>query len=189
MEFLATDVSEASPPSDEELKTYFQNNEPRFASNTKLSFEHLYFSRERRGETTVEEAKQVLADLAGSQVATIATVAKSDAFIGPSNMNLASATEISRHFGDEFVQGLLALDVGEWMGPIESSYGIHIVRVNERVPGQVPDFESVRDAVLLEWVYQQEREVQERFLGELRAQYDVSVDWAADSTGDEKGTR
>jgi len=49
MEFLADDVSTLREPENEELKTWFDKNQERFASPALVSFHHLYFSPDRRG--------------------------------------------------------------------------------------------------------------------------------------------
>lgn len=51
-------------------------------------------------------------------------------------------------FGRDFGEQLAGLVVGTWCGPIESGYGLHLVRIDAREEGYLPPFEDVRERVL-----------------------------------------
>ena len=44
-------------------------------------------------------------------------------------------TEIAKQFGDKFVAKLADVPIGQWFGPVESGYGMHLVFVEERTEG------------------------------------------------------
>jgi peptidyl-prolyl cis-trans isomerase C len=50
MEFLAQDIAAAREPSSAELRNWFHENTPRFAQPPRVSFRHLYFSFDKRGQ-------------------------------------------------------------------------------------------------------------------------------------------
>jgi parvulin-like peptidyl-prolyl isomerase len=81
----------------------------------------------------------------------------------------------------QFAERLPDVPVGQWTGPVESGYGLHLVLVHERSGGRTPPLDEVRDDVLRDWQLanreQTNREVYERF----REKYDVVVErpeWA-----------
>ena len=49
---------------DAELREFFQNNSARYAKPARVSFRHVYFSRERRGAGAEAAAREALAALA-----------------------------------------------------------------------------------------------------------------------------
>jgi peptidyl-prolyl cis-trans isomerase C len=56
MEFLAEDVADAREPTTEELGTWFEKNAERSAVPARLTFRHVYFSPDRRGARTHDDA-------------------------------------------------------------------------------------------------------------------------------------
>jgi peptidyl-prolyl cis-trans isomerase C len=64
MQFLAEDVAAQSEPTTEELKCWFVENSCKFAMPKRVSFRHLYFSQDPRGENTRSDAEKALAKLA-----------------------------------------------------------------------------------------------------------------------------
>ena len=65
MQFLAEDVAAAREPTREELETWYVANRHRFALPPRVSFRHLYFSPDRRGQGVRNDAEKALAKLAG----------------------------------------------------------------------------------------------------------------------------
>ena len=60
--------------------------------------------------------------------------------------------DLTRIFGADFTTAVAALPVGEWSAPIASAYGLHIVRVEARLPAAPPPFEDVRGQLLHAWL-------------------------------------
>ena len=65
MAFLAEDVSTVRDPGREELRAWFEKNRERFALPGLVSFRHLYFSPDSRGERAREMAARELERVAG----------------------------------------------------------------------------------------------------------------------------
>ena len=65
MQFLAEDVAAAREPTSEELRAWFEKNGDKFALPSRVSFRHLYFGSDRRGERAHDDAVAALAKLAG----------------------------------------------------------------------------------------------------------------------------
>ena len=53
-------------------------------------------------------------------------------------MTRTPADLVARDFGDAFAAALEKLPVGEWAGPIDSSFGAHYVRVSDCTPAAAP---------------------------------------------------
>jgi len=62
-----------------------------------------------------------------------------DATLLPQRMQSARMNEVARTFGADFADALADLPVGEWQGPIASTYGLHLVQLQESRRGGVLD--------------------------------------------------
>jgi parvulin-like peptidyl-prolyl isomerase len=87
-----------------------------------------------------------------------------------------SSKEIAIQFGEDFATRLAGLPAGEWQGPIESGYGMHLVFVSERTEGQAPELSAVRDDVRREWENARRIESNRRFYEDLLKRYTVTIE-------------
>jgi len=83
---------------------------------------------------------------------------------------------VERIFGAAFASALPGLEIGDWQGPIGSGYGLHLVRLSERVEGRRPSLDEVRSAVRRDWGEARRREANEAMFRELRERYVVIVE-------------
>ncbi len=83
---------------------------------------------------------------------------------------------VSRLFGPDFARTVFELAPGSWSGPVRSGYGVHLVQVLDRDPGEPRRFEDVRDAVIDDWHRGKAIKTSEAFLAKLRDKYGVVVD-------------
>jgi parvulin-like peptidyl-prolyl isomerase len=164
LEFLLVDEAGSAAPTDAELQAWLDRHPGTFRVDPQVAFRQVYVSPERRGAAVVADAGKLLAKLrsAGPDAAIDKL---GDASMLPAEQAREPLRDAARTFGDDFAQQLMTLQPGQWSGPIESSFGLHLVLVRERVDGAIPTLAEVRPAV--------EREVQaERRKAELAALYD-----------------
>lgn len=173
MEFVAEDVSAASEPTREELQAWFANNAKRFAVSPRVSFQHLYFSPDRRGARARDDAAAAQKQLAGSPEDAPAAAQRGDTFMFQRAFADQSADQVAKHFGPGFAQALFALPQGSWQGPIASGYGWHLVFVGASSPGRVPDFEEVEPQVKAAWKEEQRSAAARKAYDEMLAKYVV----------------
>jgi parvulin-like peptidyl-prolyl isomerase len=88
-------------------------------------------------------------------------------------MPLAPLSGIARNFGETFAAHLTDLQEDVWVGPVKSPYGLHLVRVTERVDGHDPDLAEVRDVVLQKWRTEMRDEFQDQAYDQLLAKYEI----------------
>jgi hypothetical protein len=175
-EFLAEDLATHRSPTDQELEAYLQQHLDRFREEPSFSFEHIFLSREKHGASTEAEAKLLLAELGGKNKDTIDIEKRGDTFLLPSRFEKASAAETARLFGENFATQLATIEPGGWAGPIGSSYGLHLVRVDARVPGATPPLANVRDSVLRDFLNDRRKQELDVQYSKLRARYTVVVE-------------
>lgn len=174
LEFLTADLIDAAEPGDEELRRYFDIHAERFQTPMRLAFEHVFVSHDRRGDDAERDARRLLATLAEAD-REAAPETLGDTLMLPRAFDEVTEDEVARLFGRVFAEGLAKVAVGAWSGPIESGYGLHLVRVERRRQGSRSAFEAVRDAVEQDWRTARRQEAGEAFYRGLRQRYDVVV--------------
>jgi hypothetical protein len=87
-----------------------------------------------------------------------------------------SATEVANQFGERFAAQVATLPINQWHGPIDSSYGAHVVRVTTRASERLPELDEIRDAVRREYANTRRLDASERFYASLRRRYSVTVE-------------
>jgi peptidyl-prolyl cis-trans isomerase C len=163
--FLNEDLANAQPPATAELEAFFLQNSADYAEPERFSFEHRYFSSDRRDDAQLDaEAARSSATITG------------DPFILQRSYARRAAREIADLFGRDFAISLADLDADSpdhWQGPIRSAYGWHLIRLSERTAPRNPPLAEVSDAVLRDFQQQRRQQANEAFYQQLRSRYDI----------------
>ncbi len=108
-----------------------------------------------------------------------------DASLLPIELTRSSESEVARPFGGTFSQRLVELPPGRWAGPLESSYGLHVVLVRERVPGRIPELAQVREGVLRDLLSERRQQALDVAYAKFLARYTVVVEPVAVARADQ----
>ena len=173
MEFLAEDTSAIRDPGVDELKAWFVKNEQRFALPGRVSFRHLYFSLDRRGERAREAAVSAREQLAGRPAVLPVAATLADSFMFQDHYGDRTPEQVAHVFGSAFAAAVFQLTPGSWQGPIESGLGWHLVWVDSMTPGRVPALEEIEPAVKSGWIDDQRAESRRRAFDAMKARYQV----------------
>jgi hypothetical protein len=174
MEFISEELA-TTEPTDAELQAYLDAHREKFVEPSATTFEQVYFSTERRGDAARPAAERLLAALQSGR-AEADPAAAGDSTLLPFSMEDASPQQVAGTFGDQFVAQLEEAPPGQWSGPLQSPYGLHLVRVLERTDGALPTLDRIRPLVVREWQAEQTRRVSDEFYRALRDRYDVRVE-------------
>jgi hypothetical protein len=150
MEFLTEPGEKALNPTDDDLEAFLAANREAFRVEPQVAFDQIFVSPEKISgaiEPHMEELLQA------------ARSASSDADIRrlghptmlPSSLRLAPLSQIDRNFGNGFGEQLTRLPKNVWSGPVSSAYGLHLVRLTERIEGRDPPLADVRQGVEAKW--------------------------------------
>ena len=171
----ATALSPEEFPSEDELAHDYSERREALREPERRSLVHVFLSRDRRGVRTRKDAESLRRRITKDQIAPTAAITLGDAFPFGHVFGGSSAGDLERSFGADFAIGAFALPVAVWSEPIESAYGLHLVRVEEIVPGVIPRFAAVRDRLRRE----REERLRDRKLAALlvalRTRYEVAV--------------
>ena len=172
MEFLHTDLAEQEKPAEAELAAFLSTSRERFREPARLSFRHVFVSPDAGSSAARHRANELLRKLrAGGSEALV----EGDPTLLPRTMMKASESDVASVFGAGFAGDVLALAGDDWTGPVASSYGLHLVRVDERVPARMPELEQIRRQVEREYETAQRAEANQRFLQKMRERYEVEI--------------
>jgi hypothetical protein len=174
-EFVAEDADAASPPTDAELGAWLARHADAFRVPPRVAFRQVFFSREKRREGTSADARRALARLQSAGAAT-RTEGVGDATMLPGEVDLVPLPEVERAFGSGFASDLGSIAPGQWAGPVESSFGLHLVLVRERSEGRLPDLAEVRAAVEREFLADRRKRQLTATYERLLAKYRVAIE-------------
>jgi parvulin-like peptidyl-prolyl isomerase len=175
MEFLVEDAVEQVPPTDAELQAWLEKHAEAFRAESRVALRQVYVSTERRRASARADAEKLLARLrAEGKDARIDALG--DASMLPRELPLGPLSEVTRAFGTEFAAQVDAVPQGQWAGPVESPYGLHLVLVPERVASARPALAEVRPLVERELLAERRRTQLQALYERLLAKYTVAIE-------------
>jgi hypothetical protein len=169
MEFLFEDT--VPVPQEAELRVYLQAHPEKFRTQPLISFRQVFVSQSR-GANAEADARQILARL----VSTASGAAnEGDALLLGDVFTRMPLDRVAALFGESFAQTMAQSAAGRWVGPLRSTYGLHLVLVADVEPAELPAFEQVRSAVEREWFAERRAAAQAAQYQTLLAGYRVTV--------------
>jgi len=134
--YMASRVSEENAPTDVELRSLYDENLPNL-TRTEYETRHILLATE-------DEAKDVIRQL--DRGADFTELAHQHAETGPANpddgyLGWITADSVVEPFG----QAVQAIEPGTYSKtPVQTQFGWHVIRVNQRREGEPPSFEDIR---------------------------------------------
>ena len=159
--FLAQEVNEDTITR-EDLELYYNNNINDYTLPVRYSLSQIYFSDPSQAPAIEEalEAGQSWRNLGQSSLLQRSLVRK-------------NIREITSTFGNEFVGQIDLLQEGEWAGPISSTFGLHLVRLDATIPTEVTPLPYIEKQVMTDLMHERREASLDAYFRELLAQYDV----------------
>jgi len=166
--FLTEDVATSVAPEQADLETFYTENKDDYRVPQKYSFQHVYFSRDRRTDALADAQTELARATAAD------TPPKGDPFMLQSNFAERSAREIASTFGRDFAQTLPDLPLNAWSPPVPSAYGYHLVFLHSLSEPYTPEFAAVADRVATDHATSLRKEANDAFKNTLLERYEVS---------------
>lgn len=160
-------ISDGAPESGEELRRklehFYRVNESIYSLPERFSFSQIFFkdadavNKIRRQLENGENWRMLGAPsmLAGS-------------YVSRSKKKIASA------LGPAFIPYMDELVMGEWIGPVKSSFGLHLVRLEKIQPLELPPLQFVEKKVMADYQREQLALRTDRYLEKLLGKYEVA---------------
>jgi hypothetical protein len=169
MEFLLEDTIRTAQPTEAELRTLYETRPDLTRIPPRVSFAQVFFQREQ-GDGRARASLAALSD------ANAAPDEQGDRLLLGDTFAEQDEHALTNLFGAAFARAVLALPVGHWSGPIESAYGLHLVRVTEALPAPALSFAEVQPRLVEEWRRQRRETANAELTGGLLRKYRIVVD-------------
>jgi parvulin-like peptidyl-prolyl cis-trans isomerase-like protein len=169
MTFLLDDTIRTAEPSDAELRTLYETRPDLVRIPARVSFAQVFF-RHEEGSDRARASLAALSNTAALPVDHGDGLLLGDTFADQDEQALANL------FGAAFARAMMALPVGQWSGPVESGYGLHLVKITEASPSEELPFDKVRQRLTQEWRRQRQDTGNTQLYDGLLRKYRISAD-------------
>ena len=154
-------------PTESQLKEYFESKESEYFLDKKLSFTHLYFSKEKNGAERAITSLKIIQEQDD--------LPDSDPFLLGKNFLNKTSKEIDRDFGNDFSTNIIRGTIGPWLGPYKSIYGSHLVKISKIIEARKPVYEEVKKGVLMDYLLEKKQQEMRNYIDELKEKYKVQI--------------
>ena len=155
-------------PSNEDLISYYDTNKDNYFVKPSYSFTHFFFSAENDSKNRSQDAYNKLASNSKEF--------NSDPFFLGKNFINKNRDEISRNFGNIFSLNFSDdITLNEWIGPYKSSFGHHIIKVNQSSPGFYPLITEVLNKVEVDLLNENKDKAVNKYIEEVKSEYTIFV--------------
>ena len=182
MEFFINDLSEQTEPTEKQLLEFLDKNKDKFSTESRLSFKQIYFKQDKDTEKTNKRISDIKNKLQQQPTSIEDSLNIGDATILPNELRQATLSEIDNQFGKGFGARLSKLDKTKWEGPVESTYGFHLIFIDEFVEGHIPQLSEIRKEVERDWQYSLKKDLEQEYFKKKIDQYQVQILWSEKSS-------
>ena len=172
IELIEEEDASTRTPTDADLSAYLAAHPAPFVQPAILTFEQVFLGQSTAGPGVVHAVAVTHQGLRnGADPAELGTPT-----LLPHRMTRTPADLVARDFGPAFAAALEQVEVGEWVGPIDSSFGAHYVRVSDRTPAVAPPLAAVREHVVREWENERRQRARNDAYAKMRGGYEVRIE-------------
>ena len=172
MNFLLSAGANALEPTDAELLAHMAEDPTRYQRPARMAFDQVFLGTDP-AQGDIEAARSALRG--GAAAGTLGQPT-----LLPAEVALAAAPAIDSLFGSGFAAARADLGAeqasDQWGGPVQSGYGLHLVRLRALEPAQTPPLEEMRDRVEAGWRAARAEALTERLYQELRGRFQITVE-------------
>ena len=180
MELLIEDIAASITPTDDELAEYLEGNRENYREDMQIAFSHVFLSADRAQNTLDGDIVELLHRLEADK-GEIRLENYGDSTMLPSTYQLTPLVLIERQFGKRFSDKIREMKEGSWLGPIQSSYGYHLVLIEEIRPAYDPPLSDIRVAVERDLMSERRRSVLDKMYDGLEDTYSVIIESRTES--------
>jgi len=173
MEFLSDDLSTlVDPATDEKLQAFYKENEEKYQVPYQFSFNQVVFTGDRHQDP--ESAARKALEKFGTGLPDAMREQGDPLSIRYRFENLYEP-QVDKELGGSVAASLRDLPLNQWVGPVASGYGVHLIYLTERKEPFYPEFQNIRDELARDYSYQTEQENQQLIYQSLKKNYDIEI--------------
>ena len=176
---LFAKLLQGQEPTDEDAKKYYEENKDKYKQKEQINAQHILFKMDKT--TTDADKKKKLADAkkvfgeAKKPGADFGELAKKYSE-GPTAQRGGDLGTFSRgRMVKQFEDVAFAAKPGEIVGPVETQFGYHIIKINEKTAEVQRPYEEVKDSILTSLKARQKSKATRELLDKLKADAKVEI--------------
>ncbi len=177
MDYLAQGFyDQAEAISEDDLRVYYTEHRDEYKKPASATFTHVFISSDRHGAGQAQVLAAELQKKLNAEGVPFENAPRyGERFLYNRNYVNRDDDEIGSHFGTQFQEQVFAFDIGEqWQGPVQSSYGWHLVLLVKNTPAYIPALEEIAANVFADAQRQQQQQVKREAIDKLMAKYKIS---------------
>jgi parvulin-like peptidyl-prolyl cis-trans isomerase-like protein len=195
MEVLGDSVEQ--PVGEADLEAWLAANALRYATPARYEVRQVFFDPARHGarygadvaaalrelarETASDPAANPAPDSGADSTPDPALLADAASQLGDATLLPAALADVTRadvaaQLGEEVAAAVAGATPGRWFGPVRSSYGDHLLRVEVLRASEAATLADVRDAVERDVRYERAQTARDALYERLRARYTVRIE-------------
>lgn len=180
MEFLQSDLATVPNPTKDILIKFYKDHPLSFRDSGTVSFTHIYFTADNVGAGKAKE-KALIVKNALLNSGKKRSPESGDVFSMQYDYTGQNKLDVIQLFGKKpILDSLFGSPVNQWIGPVESGYGWHLIRISERTEPIVPPFESIRDKVLESYMAVAKDSMNKAAFERIKSKYIIQRDYLMD---------
>jgi peptidyl-prolyl cis-trans isomerase D len=147
VELSLGDIAKKIEVTDDKLRAYYEGQKEQYSTPERRKISHILFAVNAKADdkTALAKALKAQQDLKGKDFAAIAAEVSDDKLTAKKGGDLGLF--IVGSMEKSFEEAASALKSGEVSKPVKSSFGYHLIKVTELVPGDVKSFDSVKGEI------------------------------------------
>jgi len=169
IEFMLNDSIAGIEPSKEELQGYLDAHKETYMIEPIFDFEHIYINPEKHENTDAYIAKlkmHILNNIYNDS---------GDSIMLEREFTQISTAQVARLFGRKFAKSLDDITPGSWQGPVQSGYGLHLVKIDTKIPAHAATLDELGTTIKRDYRNDAQKKAIDSFYEELKTQYTVTV--------------
>jgi hypothetical protein len=170
---LGTAQAQLAEPSDAELQAYFELRRERYRIPASFNLTQVYLNPDKHGEQIGKDAAALLAALRENDPGPDKLAEMGDRTMLPHVVEDMSDEQLARTFGPGFRDSVMSLTVGRWEGPVESGFGLHLVKITHRDESRIPDWTEVRRRMAADMQYEGRNAAEDQLYAEILPRYEI----------------
>ncbi len=160
----ATSIIEGVRVEEAEEKAFYEENPDLFEAQAQVSAKHILVENE---DSANDIAKEIADGLAFEEAAKKYSTCPSKEKGG--DLGYFSKGQMVPEFEKAAFEG----EIGKVIGPVQTQFGYHLIRVEDKKEGSVVPFEQVQDQIHQQLIQNKQKEVYDAKIKELEAKYGV----------------
>ena len=173
-------LSEGIPePSRSQLRAYYSSNSERYLIDESVTLAHVFWRADSENRPADPEAP-LRALSAGADFRTMG-----ERFWQGPVLPQMTRDALTAALGADFADRAFDLEPRSWVGPLQSSRGIHYVAVVERHAPAIAPFEPLEEYVRADWLTEKRADLMDRRLERMARRYEITIEGLEDGAASE----